>query len=112
MADTFRILVPAATAALAATTTTDIYIVPASTSTTVSSITVCNRGSTPCTFRISVAIGNTALANGQYIYYDQPLDGNSTFVATIGLTLATTDRIRAYASTANVSVNVFGVEVT
>lgn len=109
MADTFKIL---GQAALAATTSTDVYTVPASTSTTVSSITVCNRGTTACTFRLSVAIAGAVLANGQYIYYDQYLDPNATFIATVGLTLATTDKIRAYASTANVSVNVFGVEVT
>jgi hypothetical protein len=109
MADTFKIL---GQAALAATTSTAVYTVPASTSTTVSSVTICNRGTTPCSFRLSTAIAGAALANAQYIYYDQPLDPNSTFVATLGVTLATTDVIRAYASTANVSVNVFGVEVT
>lgn len=109
MADTFKIL---GQAALAATTSTNVYPVPPATTATISSITICNRASTPCTFRISVAVAAAALTNAQYIYYDQPLDGNSTFVATLGITLAATDVIRAYASTANVSVNVFGVEVT
>ena len=109
MADTFKIL---GQAALAATTSTAVYTVPAATSTTVSSVVICNRGATSCTFRLSTAIAGAVLANAQYIYYDQPLDPNSTFVATLGLTLATTDVIRAYASTANVSVNVYGVEVT
>ena len=112
MADTFKIL---GQAALAATTSTAVYTVPstpAGISATISSVVICNRGTTSCTFRLSTAIAGAVLANAQYIYYDQPLDPNSTFIATLGITLASTDVIRAYASTANVSVNIYGVEVT
>lgn len=108
MADTLKIL---GSAALAATTLTTVYTVPASKMTTVSTITVCNRAATAATFRISVAAAAAADTAGQYLYYDQAIDGNSTFTITIGITLATTDVIRAYASTANIQVNVFGVEV-
>lgn len=109
MADTLKIL---GQAALAATTLTDVYTVPASRQVTASSVVLCNRSATACTFRVSVAIAGAVDTAAQYIYYDQPLGGNDTFVITIGITLATTDKIRAYASTANVSVNVFGVEVS
>ena len=109
MADTLKIL---RQSALAATTLTDVYTVPASRSATISTISICNRAVSSCTFRISVAIAGAADTNAQYIFYDMPLPANDTFTATIGITLATTDKIRAYASTANVSVNVFGVEVS
>lgn len=109
MAEALKVL---GQAALAATTLTDVYTVPASTSATVSTITVCNRGATAATFRISVAVAGAADTPAQYIYYDQALDAYSTYAATIGVTLAATAKIRAYASTANVSVNVFGIEVS
>lgn len=108
MADTLKVL---GQAALAATTLTDVYTVPASKSTTVSTITVCNRGATAATFRVSVAVAGVADASSQYLFYDQALDPYSTFAVTIGVTLATTDKIRAYASNANLSINIFGVEV-
>lgn len=107
MAETLKVL---AQSAPAATTLTDVYTVPASTVTTISTITVCNRGSTAATFRISVAVGGAADTAAQYVYYDQALDAYSTYAATIGITLNAADKIRAYASSANLSVNVFGVE--
>ena len=109
MTDALKVL---GQSALAATTLTDVYTVPAATSTTVSTLTVCNRGGASGTFRLSVAIGGAADTAAQYIYYDQYLDANSTFAATVGITLAATDKIRAYASSANFSVNIFGVEVS
>ncbi len=108
MADTLKVL---GQAALAATTLTAVYTVPASTSATISSVVICNRAGTATTFRISVAIAGAADTNAQYLYYDQAIDANSTFIATIGITLATTDVVRVYAAGSSVSANVFGVEV-
>jgi len=108
MADTLKVL---GQAALAATTLTDIYTVPASTSATISSVVICNRGGTATTFRIAIAVAGAGNANAQYLYYDQAIDANSSFIATIGVTLAATDVLRAYTPGSSVSVNVFGVEV-
>ena len=108
MADTFKIL---GQSAPAATTLTDLYTVPASRSTTISTITVCNRAATAATFRISAAAAGAADATSQYIYYDQTIDANDTFAPTMGITLATTDKLRVYASTANLTFSAFGVEV-
>lgn len=108
MADTLKIL---GQAALSATTNTDVYTVPADRSATISTITVCNRHSSQCTFRIQVAIAGAASSTSQYIFYDQLLDAYSTFSITIGITLATTDVVRAYTNGSLVSVNIFGVEV-
>ncbi len=106
--DTIKIL---GQSAPAATTSTDLYTVPASRSASVSSLVVSNRAATSATFRVSVAIAGAALSNQQYLYYDQTIDGNSSYVITIGITLATTDKVRVYASTSNLSFNLFGVEV-
>lgn len=109
MADSLKIL---GSAAPVAATSTLLYTVPASTGTTISSITVCNTSATATSFRISVAAAGAALATNQYVYYDQLIDGNSTYTATIGVTLAATDVVRVYATLATLSFNAFGVEVS
>jgi hypothetical protein len=77
--------------------------------TVISSIIVCNRGNTNTTFRISVAIAGESNDSKQYLYYDHPINGNTTFIATIGITLNETDVIRVYAGNGNLSFSVFGV---
>lgn len=109
MADVFKVL---GQSAPAATTLTDLYTVPAATSTTVSTMTVCNRSATATTFRISVAPAGAADATSQYLYYDQAIGGNTTFALTMGMTLATTDKIRVYAGAATLSFSAFGVEIS
>lgn len=93
-----------------ATTLTDLYTVPGATSSTVSSIVVCNRGATSETFRIAIALAGAADATKQYLYYDLPIAANNTFIATIGVTLAAADVVRIYASNANLSFNIFAIE--
>lgn len=109
MADAYKIL---AQLVPSATTLTTLYTVPAATSTAISSIVVCNRGTSGTTFRISVAVAGAADATKQYLYYDVNLPGGNSFVATIGISMATTDLIRVYAGNANLSFNLFGVEIT
>jgi hypothetical protein len=109
MADTLKVL---GQAALAATTLTDLYVVPVGASATVSSIAVCNRSSTPTAWRMAVAVAGAADATKQYVYYDLPIPGNETFIATVGFTLAAADVIRFYAGAATVTAQVFGVEIT
>jgi hypothetical protein len=96
----------------AATTETDIYTVPALTSAVASSVIVCNRSATPDSFRISVAVGGGATANQDYIYYDLAIGSNDTFIATIGITLATTDVVRVYSTNGTCSFSLYGSEIT
>ncbi len=96
----------------AGVTPTDLYTVPALTSTTCSTIIVCNRGGTTTTFRISNSVGGGATTDKDYLYYDVSIPGNDTFSATIGLTMATTDKIRVYAGNGSLSFNLYGVETT
>ena len=107
MADTLKIL---GQVAPSATTETTLYTVPGSTSTTISTLVVCNRG-TAATFRVSVSVGGGATANKDYLYYDLAIPANDTFGATLGITLAATDVVRVYASTTDLSFAAFGVEV-
>jgi len=99
-------------AAPAAATPTDLYPVPALTSCVASSIIVSNRSATADSFRISIAVAGAIAANEQYIYYDIAIPGNDTFIATIGITLATTDVIRVYSTNGTLSFNLSGSEIT
>ena len=109
MAQTYKIL---AQTNPSAATLTDSYTVPGSTSAVLSTITVCNRSATATSFRISVAVAGAANDNKQYIYYDVSIAGNDTFAATLGISLATTDVVRVYATLATLSFNITGVENT
>ena len=91
---------------------TAAYTVPAATSTVVSTITVVNRSVTATAFRVSVAVAGAADTVAQYLYYDIAIDGNDSFAATIGITLAATDVVRVYATLATLSFSLFGTEVT
>jgi len=95
-----------------ATTETVLYTVPAATSTVCSSLSICNRGATQTTFRISISQAGAATANKDYLYYDVTLAGNDTLIATIGVTLATTDVIRVYSGNSNLSFQVWGTQIT
>lgn len=96
----------------AATAETLLYTVPTATSTVCSSIIVCNRGTTQTTFRVSISSVGAATSNKDYLYYDITLVGNDTFIATIGVTLATTDVIRVYSGNANLTFQLFGTQIT
>jgi hypothetical protein len=95
-----------------ATTATTLYTVPSATSAVISTITVCNRGTAAASYRIAVRPAGAALANEDYLAYDVAIAANDTTALTLGITLATTDVITVYASTANFSFNVFGSEIS
>jgi hypothetical protein len=94
-----------------ATTETDLYTVPAATETIVSTITVANRSASDATFRISVSVNGAATATKDYIIYDATCGGNGLQAFTMGFTMDATDKIRIYASTADLSFNLFGSEI-
>lgn len=95
-----------------ATTLTDLYTVPALTSTVVSTISVCNRSATPTSFRLSQALAGAADSLEQYVAYDVPIGANETIWFTGGLTMATTDVLRVYATLATLTFQAWGTEIT
>lgn len=107
MADTLKILGQVSAAAI---TTTALYTVPDGRSAIVNTFTVCNRSAIAATFRLSFDQGGTGTTNKDYVYYDLGLDGNDSFTATVGYTLAAGDVVKVYASTANLSFSAFGLE--
>lgn len=96
----------------AATTATTLYTVPASTSTVVSTITVANQAASAATFRISIRPASASQTAAMYIAYDVTVNANDSVVLTLGLTLAATDVVTVYASSANISFNIFGSELS
>lgn len=109
MASTYKVLAQSFPAAV---TLTEVYDVPDGSTAVISTIVVCNRGSTQTSFRISIQIDNAADDESQYLYYDTPIPGNDTFVATLGITLGADDRINVYAGAEQLSFNIFGAEIT
>lgn len=113
MATTYKILgqvIPSAT------TETQLYQ-PSGVSAVVSTITVCNQASAAATYRIAVTTTTTAgtgavAGSKDWIVYGATVAANDTVTLTLGVTLATTNQIRVYASTATVSFNAFGSEIS
>jgi len=95
-----------------ATTATTLYTVPASTSTVVSTITVANLAGSGATYRISVRPAGASQTNAMYLAYDVTVGALDTTTITLGVTLATTDVITVYASTANLAFQAFGSEIS
>ena len=95
-----------------ATTATTLYTVPSATSTVVSSIAVCNLSSSSATYRIAVRPAGASLANQHYIAYDVTVGASDTTIITVGITLATADVITVYASTANLTFQAYGSEIS
>ena len=95
-----------------ATTATTLYTVPASKEAVVSSISVCNLASSSATYRIAIRPAGATLANQHYLAYDVTVGASDTTIITVGLTLATTDVITVYASTANLVFHAYGSEIS
>lgn len=108
MTDTVKVL---AQIQPAANTLTAAYTVPAGKTCTMSSLTVCNTNAFVSGFFVSVAVGGAADNMAQYIYYSLPIIANDTFIATIGLTLATGDVVRVQALNTGLAFNFFGIEI-
>jgi glucose-6-phosphate dehydrogenase assembly protein OpcA len=96
----------------AATTNTTLYTVPASTSAVVSTITICNQASSAATYRIAVRPAGASIAAQHYVVYGATVAASDTTALTLGVTLATTDVITVYASTATLSFNAYGSEIS
>ena len=109
MATTYKVL---GQLAPSATTATTLYTVPTATEAVVSTIVVCNRDAASATYRIAVRPNGATLANQHYIAFNVTVGASDSTTITLGLTLDAADVIEVYASTANLSFNAFGTELT
>jgi glucose-6-phosphate dehydrogenase assembly protein OpcA len=96
----------------AATTPATLYTVPASTSTVVSTIVICNQTATAATFRISVRPAGATQTTAMYLAYDVTVGASDSTALTLGITMATTDILTVYSSTATTSFTAFGSEIS
>lgn len=96
----------------AATTNTTLYTVPSSTSTVVSTITICNQSAVNDTYRIAVRPAGATLDPKHYIAYNSAIPAYDSISLTLGITLATTDVITVYAGTTTLSFSAFGSEIS
>lgn len=95
-----------------ATTDTDVYTVPAATEAVLSTIIIANRAGTAGSFRLAIRPDGAAISNVHYIAYDVPVAANDSTTLTLGITLDAADVVTVYCSSADMSVNVFGTEIT
>lgn len=95
----------------AATTNTDVYTVPAASSSVVSTISITSLDSSSQTFRIAFRKAGATIDNKHYLAYNTTIAALDTVVLTLGITLAATDVITVYASNANLVFQVFGSEI-
>ena len=108
MANAYKVL---GQSAPAATTATALYTVPAATEAVISTIVIANRAATAGSFRLSVRPNGATQADEHYLAYDVPIAANDSTTLTLGITVDATDVITVYASSADMSFNVFGSEI-
>lgn len=95
-----------------ATTETILYTVPSATQSVVSSIAICNQAGTSATFRVAVRPSADSTTVGKhYLVYGTTVAANDTIILTMGVTLAASDKILVYASTADISFAAYGSEL-
>lgn len=101
-------------AAPAANTDTDLYVVPAAKSFVGSSIVICNRNTAGVNskFRIAVVPNGESLANKHYLAYDQFVPDRDSVTKTIGMSLATGDKVVVRSDSTDLSFTLFGSEVS
>jgi len=93
-----------------ATTATTLYTVPSAKSAVISTLVVCNQAATSATYRIAVRPAGATLAAVHYIAYDVTVGASDSTALTLGITLATTDVVTVYASTATLAFHAYGDE--
>ena len=108
MATSYKVL---GQSAPSATTATDVYTVPAATETVISTVIIANRAAAG-TFRLSVRPNGGTQTDAMYCAYDVPVATNDSTTLTLGLTLDATDVITVYCSSADMSINIFGTEIS
>ena len=79
----------------------------------VSTLTICNQTSSAATYRIAVRpSADSSTAAKHWIVYGATVAASDTTALTLGITLATGDKLQVYASSANLSFSAFGSEIS
>jgi len=95
------------------TTNVDLYTVPSSTATVISTLNVTNLTATEATFSVYLRVDGATAASANTLLKDVPLAANSVFSATQGITLGAADIITVSTATADaLSFQAFGSEIS
>jgi len=98
-----------------ANTQTNVYVVPAATEAVISTITICNQTTSNALFSLALmppgAFASPS-SNVNFIARDVAALASDTIFLTIGLTANAGTVIAANVSLANISVGIFGSEIT
>lgn len=94
---------------LSGATYTTAYTVPTDTF-TVATVSVCNRGGQAVAIRMALAATGTP-SNAEFIEFDTEILGRGVLERT-GIVMNAGKRLIVYASAANVSVSVYGIETS
>ena len=101
-----------------ANTLSNVYVVPAATSTILNTITICNQSAANANVEIIIRPINEALANKHYILENVLIPRADSLIFSPGITLgadvivAVNNSVYTGETAANVSFNVYGVELT
>ena len=101
-----------AQSAPSAATATDVYTVGSGVETVISTIIIANRAASAGTFRLSVRPNGGTQTNAMYCAYDVPVAANDSTTLTLGITVDAADVITVYCSSADMSINIFGTEIS
>lgn len=97
----------------AGTTETNLYTVPASTDTIVSTLSITNVTGSSANARVWVRVAGAATAHVNALLWDVPIAANSVAAFTIGLTLDVGDIVTVRSSTGNtLTFQLFGSEIS
>jgi len=96
----------------AATTNTNVYTVPAATQAVISSIIIANGAATDGTFKMWARVAGATVVQAQVLFDTVTVPANDSIPMTHGITLGAGDIITVYCSSADMSVNVFGLEIS
>jgi hypothetical protein len=108
MATTYKVLGQSNPAA-----TTETTLLTTTAATVVSTLAVCNQAGTAATYRIAIRpSADGATAAKHFIVYGATVGASDAIMLTLGVTLASGDKIQVFASSANVSFTAFGSEIS
>ena len=96
-----------------AATDASLYTVPASTATVISNINICNRSVGSADYvSIAIRIAGAALADKQYLVYQEIIAPASVYNFTAGLTVSATDVITVTSLLGTSTFQAFGSEIS
>lgn len=78
----------------------------------ISTITIANRSASAKSYRIALRLDNASLADSHYLAYDVALSANDTTALTLGITMTAADKLDVYGSSADLTFQAFGSEIT